>query len=38
MPRIAGIDIPVEKKTRFALAYIYGVGLKNVDVILREAR
>lgn len=37
MPRIAGIDIPVQKKTRFSLRYIYGVGPSNVEEILREA-
>ncbi|PWU23139.1 30S ribosomal protein S13 [Candidatus Cerribacteria bacterium 'Amazon FNV 2010 28 9'] len=37
MPRIAGIDIPPAKKTRYSLAYLYGVGLNNVDGILSEA-
>ena len=37
MPRISGVDIPPQKKTRFSLAYIYGVGLGNVDHILHEA-
>ncbi len=37
MPRIAGIDIPLEKKTRISLSYIYGVGRKNVEDILKEA-
>ncbi|WP_462137336.1 30S ribosomal protein S13 [Candidatus Mycalebacterium sp.] len=26
MPRIAGIDIPSEKRVQFALTYIYGIG------------
>ena len=26
MPRIAGIDIPENKKIEFALAYVYGIG------------
>ncbi len=37
MPRIAGIDIPVTKKTRISLTYLYGVGRHNVEQILREA-
>lgn len=37
MPRIAGIDIPVEKKTKISLTYLYGVGRHNVVGILREA-
>lgn len=37
MPRICGVDIPMNKKTKFSLAYIYGIGLKNVDGILHEA-
>ncbi|MCY3972847.1 MAG: 30S ribosomal protein S13 [Candidatus Dadabacteria bacterium] len=26
MPRIAGVDIPLEKRVEFALTYIYGIG------------
>jgi small subunit ribosomal protein S13 len=26
MPRVAGVDIPGNKKTLFALRYIYGIG------------
>lgn len=37
MPRIAGIDIPLQKKTRISLGYIYGVGRSNVEDILRDA-
>ncbi|MBI5151731.1 MAG: 30S ribosomal protein S13 [Candidatus Pacebacteria bacterium] len=37
MPRIAGIDIPIQKKTNIALTYIFGVGRKNVDGVLAEA-
>lgn len=37
MPRIAGIDIPAQKKTRIALTYIYGVGRSNVEEVLTEA-
>jgi len=36
MPRIAGIDVPLQKKTRIALTYIYGVGRSNVEKVLKE--
>ncbi len=37
MPRIAGVDIPEQKKIRYALRYIYGIGPKFADDILAEA-
>lgn len=37
MPRIAGVDIPVHKKTFISLTYIFGVGPSNVKRILKEA-
>jgi len=37
MPRIAGIDIPVQKKTRIALSYIFGIGRNNVEDVLKQA-
>lgn len=37
MPRIAGIDIPIQKKTAVSLTYIFGVGRQNVAGVLREA-
>ena len=37
MPRIAGVDIPDNKKIRYALRYIYGIGPKFADNILAEA-
>ncbi|MCH7952068.1 30S ribosomal protein S13 [Patescibacteria group bacterium] len=37
MPRIAGVDIPEQKRVETALAYIYGVGRNNVQQILSEA-
>ena len=37
MPRIAGVDIPDDKKVRYSLRYIYGVGPKICDDILSEA-
>jgi len=37
VPRIAGVDIPDNKKIRYALRYIYGIGPKFADDILTEA-
>jgi len=37
MPRIAGIDIPEEKRTEVSLRYIYGIGKNNIQKILEEA-
>lgn len=37
MARIAGIDLPNEKRLDIALTYIYGIGRTNVNVILKEA-
>ncbi len=37
MPRIAGVDIPEEKRIEAALTYVYGVGRKNIKNILSEA-
>ena len=37
MPRIAGIDIPLEKQIRISLRYIYGIGPVNAMDILKEA-
>ncbi len=34
MPRIAGIDIPAEKKISVALTYIYGIGQTTAKKIL----
>jgi small subunit ribosomal protein S13 len=36
MPRIAGIDIPEKKKIRFSLRYIFGIGPKVADDILKK--
>jgi small subunit ribosomal protein S13 len=36
MARIAGIDLPREKKIQFALPYIFGVGPSNARRILAE--
>lgn len=37
MPRIAGIDIPLNKRTDIALTYIYGIGRRNVRSVLEAA-
>jgi small subunit ribosomal protein S13 len=37
MPRIAGVDIPNDKKIKISLRYIYGVGPTNAIAILKEA-
>lgn len=37
MPRVAGIDIPDNKKVYFALQYIHGIGQKFAADILAEA-
>lgn len=37
MPRIAGVNIPEDKKIEFALPYIYGIGLTLSRKILAEA-
>ncbi len=36
MPRIAGVDIPNEKRTVIALTYIFGVGRHTAERICRE--
>src|SRR5213592_2954178 len=36
MARIAGVDLPREKKVLFALPYIYGIGRSNAKKILEE--
>ena len=37
MPRIAGVDIPLEKRIEIGLTYIYGVGKVISNEILKEA-
>ncbi len=37
MPRIAGVDIPLDKPVRISLRYVYGVGPVNAMNILKEA-
>lgn len=38
MPRIAGVDIPPNKRIEFSLQYIYGVGQKVALDVLKEAK
>lgn len=37
MIRIAGVDLPEEKRVDIGLTYIYGIGRANVVPILKEA-
>src|ERR1043166_6072937 len=36
MARIAGVDLPRDKKILYALPYIYGIGPRNASKILAE--
>lgn len=38
MPRISGVDIPDNKPIRIALRYIYGIGPKIAEDIVKEAK
>ena len=38
MARIAGIDIPRDKKVAFSLRYIYGIGMTKAKAICAEAK
>ena len=37
MARIAGVDLPREKKVEIGLTYIFGVGLSTSQKVLKEA-
>lgn len=37
MARIAGVDLPREKRVEIGLTYIYGVGLKTSQKVLAQA-
>lgn len=37
MARIAGVDLPRDKKVEYALCYIYGIGLPSAQGIVAEA-
>ncbi|MCI7350432.1 MAG: 30S ribosomal protein S13 [Ruminococcus sp.] len=36
MARIAGIDLPKNKRVEIGLTYIYGIGRNSADLILKE--
>ena len=36
MPRVLGVDIPGRKRIEYALRYIYGIGPKKADRIIKE--
>ena len=36
MARIAGVDIPREKRVEVALTYIYGIGLSSSQKVLKQ--
>ena len=37
MARIAGVDLPREKRVEIGLTYIYGIGRVSADKILAQA-
>ena len=37
MARIAGIDLPKEKRVEIGLTYVYGIGRKTANDILAKA-
>ncbi|QEK11193.1 30S ribosomal protein S13 [Crassaminicella thermophila] len=37
MARIAGVDLPREKRVEIGLTYIYGIGRKTSNIILEKA-
>lgn len=38
MARIAGVDLPNEKRTDIGLTYIFGIGRSNVTIVLEKAK
>lgn len=38
MARIAGVDIPRDKRVEIALTYIYGIGVSQSNKILAKAQ
>ena len=38
MARIAGVDLPRDKKVEYALTYIYGIGLTSAKNIVSDAK
>ena len=37
MARLAGVDLPNNKRVEIGLTYIYGIGLKSSQAILAKA-
>lgn len=37
MARIAGVDLPRDKRVEIGLTYIYGIGVNTADKLLEEA-
>lgn len=37
MARIAGVELPVEKRVDIGLTYIFGIGRSNVDKVIKDA-
>jgi len=37
LPRIAGVDLPANKRVEIALTYIYGIGRSSAEHIVAEA-
>jgi small subunit ribosomal protein S13 len=37
MARIAGVDLPRQKRVEIALTYIYGIGVTRSNKILKQA-
>ena len=37
MARIAGVDLPRDKKVEYSLTYIYGIGLTSAKKIVKDA-
>ncbi|HRK75137.1 MAG TPA: 30S ribosomal protein S13 [Rhodothermales bacterium] len=37
MPRIAGVDIPANKRGDISLSYIFGIGVNNAKEVLAKA-
>ena len=38
MARIAGVDLPREKRVEVGLTYVYGIGLPTAQKILKETK
>jgi len=38
MARIAGVDLPRNKRIEYALTYIYGIGITSAQSILKESK